>query len=184
MTSNPFDWTAQPFLDLYVLLAVSLVVLSVRARSTIGPTGRLGCRLCELELAYLAGGARRLGDAVLFTLVSGNGAIISTNGREITVTNQSPLTEPVGRRLPLLSFAPNMTRHKFQRAIGPIVERIAIRDRLQPRSQSCRGTARAEKRMGRGRRPQHEYFQSNRTEPGQRFGPAATEPLTRPHAPR
>jgi len=128
MTWNPFDWTAGPFLTLYVALAAILLLLGMYARTTIGQVPRLPQRLSELELAFLAGGARRLGDAVLLRLLSGHGATITPDGREITVTNQAPLASLMGR-LPLLSFGPRMTRSQFQTALKPLVERV--RTRLQ-----------------------------------------------------
>ncbi|MBR0800630.1 TIGR04222 domain-containing membrane protein [Bradyrhizobium jicamae] len=126
MTWNPFDWTAGPFLTLYVALAVTLIVLGIYARATIGPAARVTDRLSVLELAYLAGGARRLGDAMLLRLLAGNGATIAANGRDITVADQAPLTTLMSR-LPILSFGSNMTRQHFQAAVKPVVERIQTR---------------------------------------------------------
>lgn len=37
MTWNPFDWTAGPFLTLYVLFAATVFLVSFRLRSMIGP---------------------------------------------------------------------------------------------------------------------------------------------------
>lgn len=56
-------------------------------------------------MAYLAGGARRLTDAVLLALASAKGATINSIGRKITVTDQTPLATLMGRR-PLLAFYP------------------------------------------------------------------------------
>jgi uncharacterized protein (TIGR04222 family) len=91
----------------------------------IGPPASATRQLSVLELAYLAGGARRLGDAALLRLTSGNGATIDSGGQKITVTDQTPLAPLMGR-LPL-SFYPNMTRQQFQAAVQPIVERVQAR---------------------------------------------------------
>jgi uncharacterized protein (TIGR04222 family) len=123
MTWNPFNWTAGPFLTLYVCLAAIVFLLSFRLRSMIGPPAHAARQLSVLELAYLAGGARRLGDAALLRLTSGSGATIDSRGQKITVTDQTPLATLMGR-LPLLAFCPNMTRQQFQTAVKPIVERI------------------------------------------------------------
>jgi uncharacterized protein (TIGR04222 family) len=123
MPWNPFDWTAGPFLALYVASAVILFLLIFRSRSMIGPAARLTHPLSELELAYLAGGARRLGDAVLLGLTSRNGAIIDPRGHTITVTDQTPLKTLMSRP-PLLPVRPNMTRQQFQTAVKPLVERV------------------------------------------------------------
>ena len=126
MTWNPFDWTAGPFLALYVTSALITFALCFRARSMIGPAARITHQLTELELAYLAGGARRLGDAALLSLTSRNGATIDTRGHTITVTDQSPLTTFISRPPPLL-VRPNMTRQQFQTAVVPLVELVQVR---------------------------------------------------------
>jgi len=128
MTWNPFDWTAGPFLTLYATLAVVLFVLGFRMRSTIGPARLASHRLGALELAYLAGGARRVADAVLVSLMSGGSATIAPAGYKITVTSQKPLAGLMDRPPPL-AVQPLMTRAQFQTAVRPIVDRL--RERLQ-----------------------------------------------------
>jgi uncharacterized protein (TIGR04222 family) len=126
MTLNPFDWTAGPFLTAYTLLAVVVFMVCFRVKEMIGPPAQANRQLSVLELAYLAGDARRLADAVLLTLTSGHGAIIDSDGRKITVTDQTPLATLMGR-MPPLAFSPDMTRQQFQTAVGPIVERVRAR---------------------------------------------------------
>lgn len=126
MPWNPFDWTAGPFLTLYVSLSVIVFVIGLELRSTIGPAARMTHPLSELELAYLAGGARRLGDAVLLSLTAANGASIDPKGRSITVTNQEPI-QSLMSRAPLLSVQRSMTRQQFQSAVQPLVERVQAR---------------------------------------------------------
>lgn len=124
MTWNPFDWTAGPFLSLYLVLAVIVIAWGFSLKSRIGPAARLTQKLNVLELAYLAGGAHRVGDAVLLSLTSGNGATII--GNAITVTDQAPLAILMGRQT-LLPFQPDMTRKQFQTAVTSIVERVERR---------------------------------------------------------
>jgi uncharacterized protein (TIGR04222 family) len=123
MTWNPFDWTAGPFLALYVIIAVIIFLEGFNLRSKIGPAARVTQQLSVFELAYLAGGARRLGDAVLLSLTSGNGATIDPKGHKITVTDQTPLA-PLMKRPPLLPVHPDMTRQQFQTAVKPLVKRV------------------------------------------------------------
>jgi uncharacterized protein (TIGR04222 family) len=123
MTWNPFDWTAGPFLALYLTIAVIVFLLGFSFRSMIGPAAHAAHQLSLLELAYLAGGARRLGDAALLSLTSGNGATIAPKGHKITVTDQTPLATLIGRPT-LLRVSPNMTRQQFQTAVKPLVERV------------------------------------------------------------
>ena len=129
MTWNPFDWTAEPFLSLYVAIAAIVFAWGFLLRWTIGAAARMTQQLSVPELAYLAGGANRLGDAILLSLASGNGASIAPAGNKITVTDQTPLAALIGGRASQLSFPSEMTRQQFQKAVAPIVERV--RERLQ-----------------------------------------------------
>jgi uncharacterized protein (TIGR04222 family) len=128
MTLNPFNWTAGPFLTLYLALAAMVFLWAFRQKSMIGSAPQASRQLSELELAFLAGGARRLGDAALLGLTSNRGATIDAKGRKISVTDQTPLAALVSKP-PVLSFPTEMTRQKFQNAIEPIVERV--RGRLE-----------------------------------------------------
>src|SRR5580692_4703686 len=123
MTWNPFNWTAEPFLALYVTIAVIIFVLGFSLRSMIGPAAHATRQLSVPELAFLGGGARRLGDAALLCLSSGNGATIAAKDHKITVTDQTPLATLTDRPT-LLQFLPDMTRQQFQAAIKPLVERV------------------------------------------------------------
>jgi uncharacterized protein (TIGR04222 family) len=126
MTWNPFDWTAEPFLALYLAFAAVILLWGFRARSMIGPAAQASRQLSVLELAYLGGGARRLGDAALLSLTSGNGATIDPKGHKITVTDLNPLATLTGRST-VLTVQPDMTRQQFQVAVTPIVERVQQR---------------------------------------------------------
>ncbi|UFZ01732.1 TIGR04222 domain-containing membrane protein [Bradyrhizobium ontarionense] len=127
MPLNPFDWTAGPFLLLYVASAALIFWLGFRTRRTIGPAASTIHPLRELELAYLAGGEPRLGDAVLLGLASKNAATFTPRDHRITVTDQAALATLIDRP-PRLGLHPEMTRPEFQKALGPLVARI--RDRL------------------------------------------------------
>jgi len=123
MTWNPFDWTAGPFILLYLVLTVIVFFWGFSRRSSIGPASQFTHRLSLLELAYLAGGKVRLGDATLLCLTAGNGAVVASNGNVITVTDQTPLAALLGGPI-LLPFWPDMKRQQFQEAITPIVKRV------------------------------------------------------------
>ncbi len=123
MTWNPFDWTAGPFLTLYAALAVIVFLAGFGLRSMIGPAAHAVRQLNVLELACLAGGARRLGDAVLLSLMSQKAATIAPKGDNITVSDQGPLASLMNRP-PVLPVQPNMTRQQFQKAVAPLVERV------------------------------------------------------------
>ena len=123
MTWNPFDWTAGPFLSLYATMALIVFLAGFSLRSMIGPAAHAVRKLNVLELACLAGGARRLGDAALLSLISGKGATIAFKGDNITVTDQRPLATLMNGP-PVLPVRPNMTRQQFQTALEPLVERV------------------------------------------------------------
>jgi uncharacterized protein (TIGR04222 family) len=126
MPLNPFDWTAGPFLALYLAIAAVVFLLGFWIRSTIGPPADAHHQLSAPELAYLAGGPHRLGDAALFSLMSGGGAFIALKEHKITVTDQKPLAGLM-ERPPLLSVQPDMTRQQFQTAVKPLVEKVQKR---------------------------------------------------------
>jgi uncharacterized protein (TIGR04222 family) len=123
MTWNPFNWTAAPFLSFYLCFAAIVFSLGYYLRSKIGPAAEATHRLSELELAYLGGGARRVGDVMLLGLTSGSGAVLDPKSHKISVTDQALLAALIDRP-PLLTFKPAMTRREFQTAVEPIVEHL------------------------------------------------------------
>jgi uncharacterized protein (TIGR04222 family) len=64
MSLNPLDWTAGPFLTLYVILAGSACLACYFMRQGIGRTQAAAAELDPLQLAYLAGGPQRVADVV------------------------------------------------------------------------------------------------------------------------
>ncbi|MGJ5175656.1 TIGR04222 domain-containing membrane protein [Bradyrhizobium oligotrophicum] len=127
MPLNPFDWTAGPFLLLYIACAAVLFWFLFQARRRIGPSATTIRPLTELELAYLAGGERRLGDAVLLGLAAKRAATFTPRDHKITVSDQSALAGLI-QRPPHLKLHPEMTRSEFQAALMPLV--VRVQDRL------------------------------------------------------
>jgi len=123
MIWNPLDWTAGPFLALYVALAAIVLALGFALRTRIGPVAESARELTVLDLAYLAGGAKRLGDAALLCLTAARGATIDPKGHKISITDQSSLTRLLGRPISL-AITPAMTRQQFQKAAKPLVEAV------------------------------------------------------------
>lgn len=82
----PLDWSAGPFLTLYMgLIAVVLLVI-IALRRMIGPFRVPGDQTVGvLEIAYLAGGPRRVADAVLLGLLAASAAEVDKSRRGITV---------------------------------------------------------------------------------------------------
>ncbi|CCD84835.1 conserved membrane protein of unknown function [Bradyrhizobium sp. ORS 285] len=125
MALNPFDWTAGPFLLVYIVLGAIVFLKGFVLRGTIGPTAATPQPpLNELELAYLAGGTARLGDTVLLGFAANNAATFTA--RDHTVTDQAPLAMLLDRP-PKLALRPEMTRQEFQEALAPLTARIQAR---------------------------------------------------------
>lgn len=126
MTWNPFDWTAGPFLTFYVTVALIIFAAGFSQKLRIGPPADAIRKLNPLELAYLSGGAIRVGDAALLGLMSANAATMGPKDNRINVTDQTPLGRLMGRPTGL-AFEPGMTRQQFQTAAKPLVEQIQQR---------------------------------------------------------
>jgi uncharacterized protein (TIGR04222 family) len=79
-----------------------------------------------LELAYLGGGADRLGDVALLNLMLANAATIGSKDYKITVTDETPLEPVLGWPIyPPVGSA--MTRGEFQTEVTPLVGRVQSR---------------------------------------------------------
>ena len=126
MMSNPFDWTAGPFLTLYAILAVALFAAGLALRWSIGAAAATRPHLNELEWAYLAGGADRVCDVALLCLSSQAAATVADKGRRIVVTDPAPLAAMAGDPWALRPGA-EMTRADFRHAIEPAVRRLTGR---------------------------------------------------------
>ncbi len=75
LPGNPLDWTAGPFLQLYLALMVVAVLVAIGLRRTARDTGSAGGeRPGPYDLAYLAGGAPRCVDAAVAQML-GDGSL-------------------------------------------------------------------------------------------------------------
>jgi uncharacterized protein (TIGR04222 family) len=139
---NPLNWTAQPFLELYVAVAVAavLLVLALR-RSAGGGLATEGPAMSDpVMLGWLTGGPRRAADTVLVAFlecgvadqVGGRGRLSIDMTRGIDLT-RGPL--PAGfRRFVGLATAAGSVR-AFRQAIQPALEEVRdslIRQGLAP----------------------------------------------------
>ncbi len=91
MGANPLDWTAVPFLTLYVALAALVFAAGFFLRSAIGPARGRRHTLNELEWAYLAGGPSRVGDVALLCLMARGGGRINAKRTPSPWTDPAPL---------------------------------------------------------------------------------------------
>jgi hypothetical protein len=120
---NPLDWTAEPFLTLYISLACLTVLRAIYLRKHISEDGQANYPLTPLELAYLAGGSNRVGDAVLAGLLTTNAATVGTDGKIIHVKRDAKLSSELSA-IARLSLSGSMTRSEFQEQILPVIDAI------------------------------------------------------------
>jgi uncharacterized protein (TIGR04222 family) len=70
MSLGPFDLTGGPFLGLYIVLLAATVIAGLVIPRRLRPQGRAG-RVTDIDqLAYLSGGVRRFGDALIARLLA------------------------------------------------------------------------------------------------------------------
>lgn len=78
--ANPFDWYGGAFLALYAFLFVGAILCSLVIAAWLRPEGRPGAVGDDDELALLAGGRTRLGEAVLARLLARRAITIGHEG--------------------------------------------------------------------------------------------------------
>jgi uncharacterized protein (TIGR04222 family) len=90
---NPYDLTATPFLELYIVLfLLAAIASSVLRLIEFSPPGLVNdANLDPVELAYLAGGRRRALDAVAVGLIDAGGAVLQTASRSLRPVDPAPL---------------------------------------------------------------------------------------------
>ena len=91
LPANPLDWTAEPFLTLYVVTIVAGVALALGVRSVLRVSDRRPRQdgLGEIDLAYLAGGPTRAADTVILGFMLAGGARLEGTGGEIVFAEQA-----------------------------------------------------------------------------------------------
>jgi uncharacterized protein (TIGR04222 family) len=123
MPLNPLDWTAGPFLTLYISLAVAVFIICLYLRTTFGPKVPVPHGLTPIQLAYLAAGDLRLGHTLVVRMISSGVAALSDDGRKIEIKEGAafpPDLEPFGTILP----PGEITRRELQKKIKPGTEYI------------------------------------------------------------
>jgi uncharacterized protein (TIGR04222 family) len=115
---NPLNWTAGPFLTFYVSIAGLVWLAAWLVRRNIGEGARAHPILTTPELAYLAGGEQRVGDAVIAGLLASNAAAISPDGRTIEVDGAKLGTQPDLAPFARPGLSGEMKRLEFQHRMG------------------------------------------------------------------
>ncbi len=75
MPFNPLDWTAGPFVTLYVILAGFALLACHFMRQTIGRVHAPAAELDPLQLAYLAGGPQRVADVAALGFMTAKASV-------------------------------------------------------------------------------------------------------------
>lgn len=78
---NPFDWTGEPFLTLYLILLAAAIAAGLLIPRWLRPPGRAGSVDDPDELAWLAGGRTRFTDGVVARLLA-SGALVLVGGKQ------------------------------------------------------------------------------------------------------
>jgi uncharacterized protein (TIGR04222 family) len=132
MPLNPLDWTAQPFLTLYVAVAAAavLLVLVLRRSAGTGPDPMGSANADPVMLAWLTGGPRRAADMVLVAFLE-SGVADQFGLRGQLSIDMAQGTVPSGlRRFGEPANNPRSVT-AFRRAIQPGLEEV--RDNLVQR---------------------------------------------------
>ena len=96
MSLGPFDLTGEPFLTLYSLLLAAAMVAGFVIPRRMRPAGRAQ-RVTDVDqLAYLAGGAARFGDAVVARLLAAR-ALVMTGKNRFNVASRETAASPAER---------------------------------------------------------------------------------------
>ena len=135
-TLNPLDWTAGPFLALYVAVALAAAAVVMVARYSIGPEPAASAAddLGLLELAWLHAGPARAADTVLLCFLAANAAEVDPTRREIHFSPVPAYARDAWPDLlgPFSNHAHGTTtRARFHRSVG--TELDAVRQRLVQR---------------------------------------------------
>jgi uncharacterized protein (TIGR04222 family) len=122
---NPLDWTAQPFLMLYVAVAAAavLLVLALRWSAGSGPDPMGSAIADPVMLAWLTGGPRRAADTVLVAfLESGVANQFGLKGQLSINMAQGTVPSGLRRFAELANNAGSV--NAFRRAIQPGLEEV------------------------------------------------------------
>ena len=128
LSSNPLDWTAGPFLQLFGVLMVSALVGAWWLRRSLRDTGNASAARPEaFELAYLAGGAVRCTDAAVAHLLGNGQARWDQNSRELKLdrpVSDSSEAPAVVARCIAVDGSPAQVLKRSAVALAPLEKRL------------------------------------------------------------
>jgi uncharacterized protein (TIGR04222 family) len=120
---NPLDWTAAPFLTLYIAVVMTalLIVLAMRRAIKSGPESSGHRTLDQVELAWLTGGRRRATDIVLVAFLESGAATM--DGRKFAVDAAGVVVPSDFRRF-VQYVTGSQSVAAFRRAIQPGLDQV------------------------------------------------------------
>jgi uncharacterized protein (TIGR04222 family) len=121
---NPLDWTAGPFLFFYFGIVFLAGFAARLVRHRIGGSAYGHPILTAPELAYLAGGWKRVGDAVITGLLTSGAATLSSDGHTIGVDGTKLGMQPDLAPFAQPGLSGELKRRDFQQKIHPGVQYI------------------------------------------------------------
>lgn len=125
MSLGPFDWTGGPFLILYLVLLVIVVIAGVMIPAWQLPEGRRQKVSDPDQLAYLAGGRGRFADSVVARLLAGRALAMNGKTRlDVLMRNGAGAAENS-----VLALSAPLDWPRIQRALRPAAD--GLHERLQ-----------------------------------------------------
>lgn len=125
MSLGPFDWTGGPFLILYIVLLVIVVIAGILIPARLLPEGRRQKVSDPDQLAYLAGGRARFADSVVARLLAGRALVMSGKDKlDVRMRNGTGAAENG-----VLALSPPLDWPRIERTLRPTAD--GLLERLQ-----------------------------------------------------
>lgn len=123
MSLGPFDWTGGPFLILYGVLLVIVVIAGIVIPARLLPDGRNQRVRDPDQLAYLAGGRARFADGIIARLLAGRA--LAMNGKsklDVLMRNGASSAENS-----VLALSPPLDWPRIERTLRPAADTLLER---------------------------------------------------------
>lgn len=125
MSLGPFDWTGGPFLILYLVLLVTVVIAGVLIPAWQLPEGRRQKVSDPDQLAYLSGGRARFADSVIARLLAGRALVMNGKDKlDVRMRNGASAAENS-----VLALTSPLDWTRIERTLRPTAD--SLNDRLQ-----------------------------------------------------
>jgi uncharacterized protein (TIGR04222 family) len=120
MALGPFDWTGGPFLTLYIILFLIVILLGIIIPARMRPEGRHRPITDPEQLAYLSGGSARLADTVTARLLAAKALVIGDKNKLDIAARHATTRAETG----VLALTAPLDWARIERAVRPEATRI------------------------------------------------------------